>query len=153
MQGITYKKLKLFLDKYPHGVSWRVKRHCSIIDKHLNPDEELLYVFAGQYDNITWSLCNTVVVAITSERLILGQKYILPGYKFVSITPDLYNDLSVYSGIFWGTIAIDTIKEIVYVSDLDKASLPEVETVITEFMTEKKKEYAQLGKPNSLWKS
>jgi hypothetical protein len=28
-----------------------------------------------------------------------------------------------------------------------------VETVITEFMTEKKKEYAQLGKPNSLWKS
>ena len=37
-----------FLKKYPFTIAWRVKEHCKIIDKHLNPDEEILYVFVGQ---------------------------------------------------------------------------------------------------------
>ena len=41
----TYDKVKAFKNKFPGTVSWRLKQHCSIIDKHINPNEELLYAF------------------------------------------------------------------------------------------------------------
>jgi hypothetical protein len=53
----------------------------------------------------------------------------------------MYNDFTVKSGIIWGTIGIDTIKETVYVSDLAKKSMPEIETIVTTFMQEMKKAY------------
>ena len=74
---------------------------------------------------------------------MIGHKKILPGYKFISITPDLYNDMSVISSIFWGTVVIDTVKEVIYISNLDKKSLPEVETKITTFMMDMKKKYGK----------
>lgn len=144
----TYDKVKEFLNKYPSTVRWRVKKHAAIIDKHINPNEELLYAFVGQLNNIPWNMVETGVIAITTERLLIGRKYLWPGYKLISITPDLFNDLSVESQLFWGTIVIDTLKETTYVSDLDKKSLPEIETIITTFMEEKKKEYPNKLKEN-----
>ena len=47
----TYEKVKAFKDKFPGTVTWRLKRHCNVIDKHLNPNEELLYAFAGQLND------------------------------------------------------------------------------------------------------
>ena len=137
----TYDKVKAFKQKFPGTVSWRVKKHCAIIDKHLNPNEELLYAFCGQLNDNPLNLFDTGVVAVTSERLIVGQNFIWPGYKFVSITPDMYNDCTVKSGFIWGTIGIDTLKETVWISDLSKKSMPEIETIITTFMQEMKKRY------------
>lgn len=137
----TYDKVKAFKQKFPGTVSWRLKKHCAVIDKHLNPNEELLYAFCGQLNDSPLNLIETGVVAVTSERLIVGQNFIWPGYKFVSITPDMYNDCTVKSGIIWGTIGIDTIKETVWISDLSKRAMPEIETIITTFMQEMKKRY------------
>ena len=137
----TYDKVKAFKQKFPGTVSWRIKKHCAIIDKHLNPNEELLYAFCGQLNDNPLNLFDTGVVAVTSERLIVGQNFIWPGYKFVSITPDMYNDCTVKSGFIWGTIGIDTLKETVWISDLSKKSMPEIETIITTFMQEMKKRY------------
>lgn len=67
---------------------------------------------------------------------------LLFGYFLYSITPDMFNDLTVYSGLIWGKVAIDTVKEIVYVSNLSKKSLDEIETKVTEYMMEEKKKYA-----------
>jgi len=58
-----------------------------------------------------------------------------------SITPDMFNDLKVSSGIVWGKVFIDTVKELTSVSNLDKESLPEIETEITKYMMEMKKQY------------
>lgn len=137
----TYDKVKAFKQKFPGTVSWRIKKHCAVIDKHLNPNEELLYAFCGQLNDNPLNLFDTGVVAVTSERLIVGQNFIWPGYKFVSITPDMYNDCTVKSGFIWGTIGIDTLKETVWISDLSKKSMPEIETIITTFMQEMKKRY------------
>ena len=41
----TYDKVKAFKQKFGGTVSWRLKKHCSVIDKHINPNEELLYAF------------------------------------------------------------------------------------------------------------
>lgn len=142
MASSCYEKLKLFKSKYPACVTWfRLKKHCEIIDKHLNPNEIIEFVVAGQLDNDTFSFFNTGVMVITSERLIIAQNRLLVGYKFSSVTPDLYNDMQVDCGLFWGTLCIDTVKEKIYLSNLDKKSLPEIETNVTLFMQEAKKMY------------
>lgn len=143
MNQSSYELLKKFTNKFSGSVAWRVKKHCKIIDMHLNPNEKINFIFAGQLDIKPLSLFNTGVIAVTSERLIIAQKKLIVGYKFSSITPDLYNDLTVRSGIIWGTIIIDTVREQVYISDLDKEALPEIETEITMFMQEAKKKYAK----------
>ena len=83
--GKVYDKLMEFKNKYPGGVTWfRLKQHCNIVEKHLNPNEELVFVFAGQLDKDHFSFFNTGVVAITTERLIVAQNRLIVGYKFSS---------------------------------------------------------------------
>lgn len=142
-----YLHLLPFIKKFPGSVTWfRLKKHCQIIDKHLNPNETIQFVFAGQLDQDNLSFFNTGVVAVTSERLLIAQNRLIVGYKIISVTPDLYNDLSISTGLIWGSVCIDTVKEKVYVSNLSKKSLPEIETSITMFMQESKKMYAKKGK-------
>lgn len=146
MNDSCYSKLKAFTEKFPHGVTWfRLKKHCEIIDKHLNPGEQISFVVAGQLDNDSLSFFNTGVLAITTDRILVAQNRLLVGYKFSSITPDLYNDMQVDCGLFWGTLCIDTVKEKIYVSNLDKKSLPEVETSVTMFMSDAKKKLNDKG--------
>ncbi len=138
------KSYKLALDfkrKYPMTMGFRLKEHCDIIDRHLNPDETISYLFYGQKNTGTFDFVNTYVVALTNQRMIMATKRILFGYFFKSITPDLYNDLTVNSGVIWGKILIDTVKEEVTITNLDKKSLQEIETNITEVMGKLKKEY------------
>ncbi len=142
MESYTYEKLKAFDEKFPGSVTWfRLKKHCEIVDQHLNDNEKVEFIFAGQLDNDHLSVLNTGVIAITNERLIVAQNRFFIGYKFLSITPDLYNDLTIDSGLLWGMITIDTVKEKIYVSNLSKAALPEIETQITTYMHEAKKEF------------
>lgn len=142
MNESCYENVKMFKNKFPHSVTWfRLKKHCAVVEKHLNPDEQILFAFGGQLDNINTSFFNTGVLVLTSQRLIVAQNRFFIGYKFSSITPDLYNDMQVSTGIFWGTLCIDTVKEKIYVSKLDKKSLPEIETYITMYMQETKKQY------------
>ena len=86
-------------------------------------------------------LLSTCVVCLTNHRILIGQDLLIVGYNLISITPDLFNDLSVYEGIFWGKIMIDTVKEEVPIANIDKRALPEIETAITSFMMEEKKKY------------
>lgn len=141
MRDETYKRLTLFTHKFKGSVIWRAKKHCNIVDRHLNPTERLLFVFAGQLNDSPINIFDTGVVALTTERIIVAQKGLIFGYKFISITPDLYNDLAIKSRIIWGTVTIDTVKEKVSISNISKAALAEVETQITSFMDASKKEY------------
>ncbi len=132
---IAYKR------KYPKTVAWRIKRHAKVVETHLNPGEEVLYIFAGQKNDRFYDIWTSCVVALTNKRIMIAQKRVLFGYFFTSITPDLYNDLKVMTGIIWGKICIDTVKEKVVFSNIDKNALSEIETNITDYMMKKKKEY------------
>lgn len=137
-----YDFAKLFKKKYPWCMTWyRLKQHCKIVDEHINPDEKIQYVVAGQLDNNHFSWFNTGLLVLTTNRLIVAQNRLLVGYKFSSITPDLYNDLTIDAGLIWGTLTVDTVKEKVFISNLDNRCLGEIETVISTFMMEEKKKY------------
>ena len=58
------------------------------------------------------------------------------GYFFDSITPDMFNDLKVKSGIIWGKIEIDTIKEFIVLSNISKSALVEIEREVGSAMLE-----------------
>lgn len=136
-----YKLALDFKRKYPKTISWRIKQHCKVAAKHLNPDEKVTYVFTCQKNSHSYEIFRTFAVVITDKRVLIAQKRLLFGYLFITVTPDLYNDLTVISGILWGKIHIDTVKEDILLSNLDKSALPEIETVITQFMIEAKKQY------------
>ncbi len=141
--GAVYDQIKKFKKKYKNTVMWRVKKHSKVIERHLNPGEEVLYAFAGQLnDNPLNSYC-TAAIALTTKRIMIGQKNILFGYSLNTITPDLFNDMQVNSGIFFGKITIDTAKELVIITNLSKKSLPEIETNISEYMLKEKQKYVQ----------
>ncbi len=131
-----------FKKKFPRTLTHhRLRRHAEIVEKHLNPGEVANYVFAAQKNAKAGDIFETCVVAVTNERILIGQKRVLFGYFLSSITPDLYNDMQVRANLIWGNITIDTIKETIELSNIDKNALTEIETEITSFMMEAKKEY------------
>ena len=142
MENTVYQLARGFKQKYPKTVAWRIKKHALVAQKYINPDEKVLYVFPCQKNHFSYDIIMTYLVVITDKRIILAQKRLLFGEFVISITPDLYNDLTIQTGIFWGKVCIDTVKEVVQLSNIQKSALPEVETAISSLMMEKKAKLA-----------
>lgn len=141
-----YKRVKEFKNRFPLTMAFRLVKHTKVLESHLNKGEEVKYIFCGQKNYNSYMLCNTCVVALTDRRILIAQKRLLWGYFLTMITPDMYNDLKVTKGLIWSNIEIDTIKETVYISNLDPKAAKEIESEITEFMMKEKKKY---GKKNN----
>jgi len=139
--GEITNRIMEFRNKYTGGVAWRVKKHAQVLEEYINPDEKVLYAFCGQKNEKFNEIFNTYAIAVTNKRIIMGRKRLMFGSFFSTITPDLYNDMQIYRGLIWGKITIDTVKEIVVLTNLPKKSLDEIETTISEFMMEAKKKY------------
>ena len=140
--GKIYDQVKLFKKKFPHTITWfRLKKHATVVEKHLNPNEEPIYTFAGQKNDNALDIFATCVVCLTNHRILIGQDHLLVGYTLSSVTPDLFNDLLVYEGVLWGKVNIDTVKEEITITNIDKRALTEIETAISSFMMEEKKKY------------
>lgn len=138
MNKTIYEQAKEFKRKYPLTIAWRLKAHAKVIEKHLNPGEKVLFVFAAQKNNNPLDIITSYIIVLTNKRIMLGQKRLLFGYFFTAITPDMFNDLNVRMGIIWGKICIDTIKETVYLSNIQREALPIIETAVTEYMMKEK---------------
>ncbi len=138
MSKILEEALK-FKGSYPLTVAFRVKSHASIADKHLDSDEELKYVFVGQKNDTNFQFPNSFLIALTNKRMLFARKRLLYGYLFYAITPDMLNDVKIRADLIWGKIVIDTVKELVIISNLSRNSLDEIETAITKYMIEKRK--------------
>ena len=136
-----YKDVKKFKKKYPLTIAWRIKSNTKIVEKHLNPGEEVKYIFTGQKNDKYYDIFSTGVLAITNKRILIGRKRVLFGYALDSIMPYMYNDLNIRAGLIWGKVVIDTVKEEVVFTNIDKAALNEIETAISENMIRLKKEY------------
>ncbi len=144
MKNEIYTKAKAFKSRYPFTVAWRLKAHSKIAELHLNPGEVVKYAFAAQKNDNPLDIITTYIVVLTNKRILLAHKRLLFGYFFTAITPDMFNDLEVKMGLLWGKIYIDTVKEFVPLSNLQRESLPEIETCITEYMMSEKRKYVKV---------
>ena len=138
----VYELALEFKKRHPLTVGWRIRQNSSVVEKHLNDDEQVLYVFVAQKNNNPFNILGTAVIAITNKRILIGRKRVVIGYFLNSITPDMFNDLKVTSGILWGKIYIDTVKEFIALSNISKDALDEIETQISSYMMEEKKKYS-----------
>lgn len=146
--GKVYDKVLEFKNKYPGGIFWRLKKHAKVIEDYINPDEEVLYAFCAQKNDKFSELFNTFVIVLTNKRILLGHKRLTWGSFLYSITPDLYNDMEIYKGLIWGKVTIDTVKEVVVLTNISTNALDEIETTISEFMMKEKKKYGESKKEN-----
>lgn len=128
-----------FKRKYPHTIAIRLKKHAKVVQDILDRDEKVLYVFCGQRNDSHHLLFDSCVIALTNKRIIIGEKRALFGYYIITVSPELFNDLKIVSGLFWGRIEIDTVKEHIFVSNIDKRALDEIETNVNNIMYENKK--------------
>ncbi len=144
--GKVYDKVLEFKKKYPGGIFWRLKKHSEVVEDYLNPGEEVLYAFCAQKNDKFTELFNTFVIALTNKRILLGHKRLVWGSFLYSITPDLYNDTEIYKGLIWGKVTIDTVKEVVVLTNISSKGLDEIETVISEFMMKEKQKYGETEK-------
>ena len=130
----VYDLVREFKKKYPMSISFRLKRHCEVIEKHLNPGEEVVYAFPAQKNHSSFEIFYTYVIVLTNKRILIATKRVLWGYFLVTITPDMYNDLTVRKGLIFGSIVLDTVNEKVVLSNIDPRALDEIETAISEYM-------------------
>ena len=147
MMQTIYDMVKEFKHKYPLTIGWRCKKNTSVIEKHLNPGETVQYAFIAQKNDRMMDIFGSAVVALTNERILIGGKRVVLGYFLDSITPDLFNDLKVASGLVWGKVYIDTAKEFITLSNISKPALVEVETKISAYMVEQKQKYKRNDAP------
>ena len=131
-KSIVYEKVKEFKKKYPMTISWRLKKHSELVEKHLQKDEEVLYAFAAQKNNNPFDIITRSVVVITNDRIIMGQKRLFFVYFLTNITSEMLNDLTIRMGLIWGKVCIDTIKEVVYLSNIQRDALTEIQNQIVE---------------------
>ena len=142
---MVYNKIMEFKNKYPSTIAWRIKKHAKVVENYLNPGEEVTFAFPAQKGNSSFDFFSTFVVVLTNKRILLAQKRILWGYTYLAITPDMFNDLTVSSGIIWGKLYIDTVKETVMLSNISKHGMDDIETQITEYMMAEKQKYIIKG--------
>ena len=135
----VYKLVCRFKRKYPMTIANCLKRHSIVASSIIDKEEQVLYAFCGQKNDTHGMIFDTCVVVVTDKRLIIGQKRLLWGYQVTTITPELFNDLKIASGLFFGKVEIDTVKEHLFVSNLDKKSLDEIETNVNKIMYNNKK--------------
>lgn len=135
----VYNLAKRFKRKYSMTIAWNLKKHSKVVESVIDDDEKVLYAFCGQKDDSHQVIFDTCVVAITNKRIIVGQKRILWGYQITSITPELFNDLKIHVNLLFGKIEIDTVREHLFISNLDKKSLDEIETMFNKIVFKNKK--------------
>ena len=141
MKNKVYSLALRFRRKYFGTIAFRLYAHSTVLVNHINPDEKLLYVFCGQKGYSNREIFSTCVVALTNERIMIATKRVLWGYFLTTVTPDLFNDLKVQSGMFFGRVIIDTAREKIIISNLSKSSLREVETAISTYMNKEKSKF------------
>lgn len=134
-----YRQAKKFRRRYPLTISFRLKAHSKVLAKHLNDGEKIRYVFAAQKGHSSFDILSTYVIAVTNRRIMLARKRILFGYFFTAITPDLFNDIKVRMGLLWAKLEIDTVKEFIVLSNIQRKAVAEIETSVTDYVMREKK--------------
>lgn len=141
----VYPRVLRFKRKYPMTIVFRLRKHAAVVDSILDKDEKVLYAFCGQRNDDNRFLFDSCVVALTNKRIIVGEKRIL-GYYIINVRAELFNDLKIRAGLFFGHVEIDTVKENIHISNLDKKSLDEIETMIHRIINDNKKRISEENK-------
>ena len=116
--------------------AWALK-HFSLIEKSLSADEDAIMCFIGLHNYISPTKHNNnYAYAITKKRIIMAQKQLI-GEALQSVFLDNINDITFTTGLLFGIITFDTIKEKFNVG-LDKIQAANINSEIHNLIHELK---------------
>ena len=128
------------------------KKHFKIIESSLHDDEKVIMTFMGMHNYIsTTRHDNYYAYAITTKRIMMAQKKMV-GENFKSVLLTYLNDISFNSGVMFGTLTIDTIKEKFNVG-IDKKQAKNISEKVSSFIFDMKKESGKEIESNKSQKS
>lgn len=97
------------------GKGWNKKwgiKHFKIIEKNLLSDEEVKMPFIGLHNSISFSKHDgNFAYALTNKRIVMAQQKAITGEIFQTVSLNNVNDITFQSGLIYGKLTIDTIKE------------------------------------------
>ena len=62
--GLVYDQIREFKRKFKSTIAWRVKAHSKVIEKHLNPGEDVTFSFAAQGDKSSLEIFNFIKILL-----------------------------------------------------------------------------------------
>ena len=112
----TAQEMVAFIERHNlgRGISkaWDLK-HCGVIEKMLDADEDIKFCFAGfkQADKKSKDeSTGGCIIAVSNKRILLGQKKAI-GQVSQTVLLDQLNDITTKRGLAKAYITIDTKKE------------------------------------------
>jgi ribosomal protein L37AE/L43A len=127
--------------------NWGIK-HFELIENSLMKDEEILMTFIGLHNYISMTKHDSnFAYAVTNKRMIMAQKKVI-GERFQTVSLDNVNDITFTSGVVFGVMTVDTIKEKFNIC-LDKISAKKINEKIHEVLESLKR----ISSDNSITKS
>ena len=73
--GEVYKRVLKFKLKYPRTIGWRLRQNSEVVERHLNPDEKVLYAFVAQKNDNPLNFFESAVIALTNKRICNSIQY------------------------------------------------------------------------------
>lgn len=133
-----------------YGSGWNEKwgvKHFQVIEKSLMDKEEVLMTFIGlhNYESPT-KHDNYFAYAITNKRIIMAQKNMIAGENLQTVYLDNINDITFKSGVLFGVMTIDTIKETFNVG-LNKESAQKINAKVHEVLDQLRNANSQSSQP------
>lgn len=114
-------------------------KHFEIIQNNLQPDETVEMVFIGLHNYVSATHHdNNYAYAITNKRIMMAQKRVV-GMVFQSVSLENINDITFSTGLVFGMISIDTIKEHFNVA-VDKSAANSINNEIHDVLERVKKD-------------
>ncbi len=98
---------------YGEGLTrkWGIK-HFALIENALHRDEQVLMCFMGLHNYVGGAKHDgNYAYALTNERIIMAQKKAI-GQEVQSVAIDYLNDITLSTGLIYGVVTIDTMKEV-----------------------------------------
>lgn len=123
------------------GSGWNRKwgtKHFKIIEENLLPGEEIKMPFIGLHNSISVSKHDGhFAYALTNKRIMMAQKKAVTGEIFQTVSLNNINDITFQSGLIYGKLTIDTIKETFNI-EVDKETAKTIKSSFHVIMNELK---------------
>lgn len=135
----TAKEMTAFCDKYDLGKGmnkkWREK-HFTLAEEQLAANESVEVCFIGLHNYESIAKHNGYFAySVTPEKIIITQKKIV-GQTIQVISINNLNDITLDTGIVYGILTFDTIKERVNVA-VDKITAANIHQMVTNTLFNK----------------
>lgn len=122
------------------------EKHFALIEQALDAGEDVLMCFIGLHNYVSATKHDSnYAYAITSKRIIMAQKKLI-GEALQTVALDHVNDITFKSGLAFGIVTIDTMKEKFNVA-IDKTQAKNVSDKLHTLLIELKNQSSPVSTP------